>query len=466
MFGDLPGAEHLVTIGVDFAGTSQQVEVIAIPGPDPRVAQIVFEHALFSPQGVGKIYFDDGDDRPFATDAGKFALFSAAAATYISGMDDKPEVVHLHDWHTGLYCALREFEPRYSELQAIHTVFTIHNLAMQGIRPLGGDDSSLHSWFPDLDYDPESIVDPRYADCVNPMRAAIRLADKVNTVSATYAREILRPNDPARGFEGGEGLENDLQSIAKDGRLAGILNGCNYEKRDRRRPGWRRLLDTIKEELITWRDKGDMNSWIHELALERLRALPKRRPTNVMTSIGRLTPQKTGLFLTEAESGQTSLENILDDLGKNGCLIMLGSGDSTLEKQVARLAKKTENLVFLCGYSETFSGMLYKAGDLFLMPSTFEPCGISQMLAMRAGQPCVVHAVGGLKDTVENDVDGFSFGGDSPTVQARNFAAVVRQALAMKANEPDRWLGIRDRASAARFTWESSARQYVQNIYV
>ena len=381
-------------------------------------------------------------------------------------MDNKPDVVHLHDWHTGLYCALRAFDPRYAELQAIRTVFTIHNLAMQGIRPLDGDESSLHAWFPGLDYDPATMVDPRFADCVNPMRAAILLADKVNTVSATYAQEILRPNDPVHGFEGGEGLENDLQGVANDGRLAGILNGCNYEKRDRRRPGWRRLLNTIESELQTWRDKGDSNGWIHELALERLSALSKRRPTNVLTSIGRLTPQKMGLFLTGDKAGQTSLENILDDFGNNGCLILLGSGDAMLEQQVAELAGKTKKLIFLCGYSETFAEMLYKAGDLFLMPSTFEPCGISQMLAMRAGQPCVVHAVGGLKDTVKDNVDGFTFDGDSAAIQAQNFAAVVRQALAMKADAPDRWLRIRDRASTARFTWESSARQYVKNIYV
>jgi starch synthase len=466
IFGGLPGARLATTMSVDFAGANQQVQVFAIPGPDPRVTQIVFEHALFSLQGAGKIYCDDGADRPFATDASKFALFSAAAATYISGMDDKPDVVHLHDWHTGLYCALRAFDPGYSNLQQIRTVYTIHNLAMQGIRPLDGDESSLQSWFPGLDYDPAALVDPRYANCVNPMRAAIRLADKINTVSATYAEEILRPNDPAHGFEGGEGLEDDLQSVADDGRLAGILNGCTYEKRDRRRPGWRRLLNTIEEELQTWREQGGRNGWIHELALERLHALPKRRPTNVLTSIGRLTSQKTGLFLTGDKQGQTSLENILHDLGNKGCLIMLGSGDSMLEQQVAEIAAKTEKLIFLCGFSETFAEMLYKAGDLFLMPSTFEPCGISQMLAMRAGQPCVVHAVGGLKDTVQDNVDGFSFSGDSPASQARNFAAVVRLALQMKADSPDRWMRIRDRASSARFTWEASAKQYVRDIYV
>lgn len=465
IFGDLPGAVELATIGVRFAGEEQKVIMFAVPGPDSRVAHIVFEHELFSPQGKGKIYCDDGAARPFATDASKFAFFSAAVADYITTTDAKPDVVHLHDWHCGIYCVLRAYDPRYSDLKAIRTAFTIHNLAMQGIRPLEGDASSLNTWFPDLDYDPNVIVDPRYPDCVNPMRAAIRLADKLNTVSQTYAKEILRPNDPAHGFEGGEGLEEDLRTVADRGRLAGILNGCNYEKRDRRRPGWRRLMDTIEKEVREWSEPGGSSAWIHELALDRINSLPKRRPVDVLTSIGRLTSQKVALFLTKTDTMRTSLEEILDDLGSKGVLILLGSGDAQLQDQVAEISRDKKNLLFICGYSETFAEMLYKAGDLFLMPSTFEPCGISQMLAMRAGQPCVVHAVGGLQDTVHHNVDGFSFDGTSSASQAGNFVTTVREALSMKAEKPHRWLQIRDRATVARFTWAAAAEQYIETLY-
>jgi len=465
MFGDLPGASELATIRVWFSGTEQKVSVLAVPGPDARVVHIVFEHELFSPQGKGNIYCDDGPDRPFATDASKFAFFSAAVATYTATSATRPDVVHLHDWHSGIYCVLRAYDPRYSALKEIRTVFTIHNLAMQGIRPLKGDASSLDTWFPDLDYDLNEIVDPRYPDCVNPMRAAVRLADKLNTVSQSYAEEILLPNDSVHGFEGGEGLESDLQAVADQGRLEGILNGCVYEKRDRRRPGWRRLLNTIESEVLAWSRRGDSTAWIHELALEKIRSLPKRRPTDVLTSIGRLTPQKVGLFLTETSPMKTSFEEILDSLGSKGVLILLGSGDARLQNQVAGISRDRKNLIFLCGYSETFAEMLYRAGDLFLMPSTFEPCGISQMLAMRAGQPCVVHAVGGLKDTVRHNTNGFSFAGDSPAVQAKNFVNTTREALLMKAENPGRWLQVRDRAQAARFTWATAAKQYIEKLY-
>lgn len=466
IFGDLPSTVELATIGVQFAGEEQKVIVLAVPGPDSRVAHIVFEHELFSPQGKGKIYCDDGAARPFATDAGKFALFSAAVATYITTMEAKPNVVHLHDWHCGIYCVLRAYDPRYSGLKPIRTVFTIHNLAMQGTRPFDGDASSLNTWFPGMNYDTSVIVDPRYSDCVNPMRAAIRLADNLNTVSQTYASEILRPNDPAHGFEGGEGLEEDLQTVADQGRLAGILNGCVYEKeRDRRRPGWRRLLDTIEKEVQEWSARGGSTAWIQELALDRIKSLPKRRPGNVLTSIGRLTSQKAGLFLTKTDTMQTSLEEMLDDLGSKGVVILLGSGDAKLQHQVAEISRDKKNLLFICGYSETFAEMLYKAGDLFLMPSAFEPCGISQMLAMRAGQPCVVHAVGGLRDTVHHNVDGFSFDGNSSASQAGNFVITVREALLMKAEKPHRWLQIRDRATVARFTWAAAAEQYIEKLY-
>lgn len=465
MFGDLPGAKEMATIRVRFAGAMRGVSVLAIPGPDPRITHLALEHDLFSPQGKGKIYCNDGATRPFATDASKFALFSAAVANYIDNLEELPDIVHLHDWHTGMYCALRAYESHYRNLKSVRTVYTIHNLAMQGIRPLDGDESSLATWFPDLDYDPDVIVDPRYPDCVNPMRTAIRLADKVNTVSQTYAREILRPNDPAHGFFGGEGLESDLRVLADDGRLTGILNGCVYEKRNRRRPGWRGLLSVIEKEIQSWNSEAGPGAWINDLALERLKLLPKRRPANVLTCIGRLTAQKMGLFLSKSEPRESALEEMLNDLGSNGVLILLGNGDPELEQQIATLARDRKNFLFLCGYSETFAEMLYAIGDLFLMPSTFEPCGISQMLAMRAGQPCVVHAVGGLKDTINHDVDGFSFDGDSTESQARNFVDTVREALVIKAEAPERWLKIRDRAAAARFTWAGSAELYTGVLY-
>ena len=192
-----------------------------------------------------------------------------------------------------------------------------------------------------------------------------------------------------------------------------------------------RLLDTIESELDGWSTRAPERGELHDLARRRLAQLPARRPRNLLTSIGRLTEQKAALFLQSLPDGSVALDRILENLG-NDVLIMVGSGDREMERRMADVAGRNRNLLFLCGYSETFTELLYKAGDLFLMPSSFEPCGISQMLAMRDLQPCVVHAVGGLKDTVQDGVNGFSFTGDSPAEQAQNFVAKVAGALALK----------------------------------
>ncbi|MGH8223133.1 MAG: glycogen synthase, partial [Woeseiaceae bacterium] len=355
LFDGLAGARRAAAVELEFGGAPRSVAVLQVPGPDPRVEHAVFEHALLAPGGPGVIYNDDGAHRPFATDAGKFALFSAATAHYVAALDEAPEVVHLHDWHAALYTVLRAYDPALARLKAIRTVYTIHNLAMQGIRPFANDPSSMRTWFPDLDYDEKTLVDPRYPDCVNPMAAAIRLADRVNTVSPTYAREILLPSDPARGFSGGEGLEDDLARASHDGRLFGILNGCEYPKRDRRRPGWWRLLDSIGGELANWLARGDDVAPIHELARTRLAALPRRRPPQQLTSIGRLTSQKVALFLADAAPGRSALEAILDALGKRGVFILLGSGDRTLQQRIGQIAAAHDNFLFLCGYSLAFT---------------------------------------------------------------------------------------------------------------
>ena len=462
---ELPASRRLTSMPVDFGGTTLEVETFEIPATQDTPRTILFEHPRFSPDGRGRVYCDDGPGRPFATDANKFALFSAACAAYVSGLERPPDVVHLHDWHAAFYCLLRDYEPRFSALQDIRTVLTIHNLAMQGIRPLDGDASSLASWFPNLAYDYASVVDPRYADCINPMGTAIRLADRVNTVSPTYATEILRPNDEAHGFHGGEGLESLLRDVWSGGRLFGILNGSEYPKQDRRKPGWRRLLDTIGAELAVWQRKDPGRSALLEVAASRLNQLPSRRPRHLLTSIGRLTPQKAALFLERVADGNTALDVILEDLGKTGVFIMLGSGDADLEQAFIAASERHGNFLFLPGYSETFSDLLYKAGDLFLMPSSFEPCGISQMLAMRAGQPCVVHAVGGLKDTIRDNVNGFAFEGDTPPKQAHMFREAVRHALDIRQTNESRWLKIREAARAARFTWDAAAMQYIGELY-
>ena len=165
------------------------------------------------------------------------------------------------------------------------------------------------------------------------------------------------------------------------------------------------------------------------------------------------------------EDGETALDHLLNTLGSAGVFLLLGNGDTRLEQFLTRVAARRDNFIFLKGYSETLSNALYASGDLFLMPSSFEPCGISQMLAMRAGQPCLVHGVGGLKDTVRDREDGFVFSGDSLTAQAENMVNSFQTALNTWQKRSKTWVSLSAAAAAARFTWRDAADSVVGQLY-
>ena len=465
MFAKGKNSKQITSINVAFAGNTHKVKVCQITGPDNRVKHIVLDSPRFSPQGDGLIYCDDGENTPFATDASKFAFFCAAAAVCVTEKVVTPVVIHCHDWHAALFLALRKFAPEYATLKKIRTVYTIHNLALQGIRPLREHASSFETWFPGIKYDVSDVVDPRYHDCINPMALAIRLADKLNTVSPTYAQEILLANNPEQGFFGGEGLEHDLTVAHKQARLVGILNACEYPSKSLRRPSWKALRDTISSTLIQWISKHTLVHSAHFLAQTKLSTSLKKKPPTLLVSIGRLTTQKASLFLHQTAKGDFALVEILQLLEQDAVFILLGSGDPELESIFTRLSAEHANFLFLKGYADVLPDLLYSAGDLFLMPSSFEPCGISQMLAMRAGQLCVVNGVGGLKDTVEHLHNGFVFHANSPMQQADEFVKTVAHALNMKANESVAWKALRKNASDARFSWDKAAQAYINDLY-
>jgi len=459
----LPGAKREATIDVRFRGESESVDIWQVPGSFSNVRNLVMDHELFAANGPGQIYFDDGSDRPYATDANKFAFLCAAVADWLVEAESLPDAIHLHDWHAAFFCLLRDFSPRHEKLRAVRTVFTIHNRSYQGTRPLRDDESSLEAWFPDLHYDLESVQDLYALNCINPMATAIRLADRISTVSPTYADEICRPSDVHTSFVGGEGLETLLIDAANDGRLIGVLNGCYY---DQQATGstWRSLLTAMLRQVADWRDKNPLNP-AHKLAAERLARLTRTRPKNVLVSVGRLVSQKATLLAAMTDSNQTALDEIAVRLGDQGLIIILGSGEPGYEQSILDMAIRNENILFLHGYSETLADPLYERGDLFLMPSSFEPCGISQMLAMRAGLPCVVHGVGGLKDTVADGETGFVFGGQNLQSQATAFVAATLRAVALRRDEPGVWRSICRAARKTRFEWSDSARVTINNLY-
>lgn len=493
----------IASFTVPFAGKLERVtirelfvEVVDIASTSTNnikrgsVRQLVLNHDIFTAQGVGRVYLDDASDRPFACDATKYALFNAAVLEALLHQHiERPDVLHLHDWHSAFTTVLLAYAERYQTLSAIHTVFTVHNLALQGIRPLSGDESSLEAWFGSLSYDGQNICDPRYPNCINPMRAAINLANKVHLVSNSYAQEVLVASDESRGVFGGEGLENDLTAAKSQGRLFGILNGCTYDNSSKQNTkanslhrhhesthGTAKLIEILnvaKQELFTWISKTEQLQSSHYLAAEQLKHWQTHNDFTgpLVTSVGRLTDQKM-LLLRKAtihnstSSAVNTLAEILTLLAESkGCLIILGSGDKEIAAEFTQLMAEHRNFLFLNGYGQALTDELYRYGDLFLMPSSFEPCGISQMLALRAGQPCLVHAVGGLKDTIHHLENGFTFTGDTIAAQQQQLVQVFEQALNVYANDKKRWQQLVSRAKKSRFSWQESIKRYLQELY-
>jgi len=306
----LPGAKHEATIDVQFRGASESVDIWQVPGNFSNVRNLVLDHELFAANGPGQIYFTDEPDRPYATDANKFAFLCATVADWLVEAQSLPDAIHLHDWHAAFFCLLRDFSLRHEKLRTVRTVFTIHNLSYQGTRPLRDDESSLESWFPGLHYDLKSVQDLSALDCINPMATAIRLADKISTVSPTYAEEICRPSDVATSFVGGEGLETLLIDAVNDGRLIGVLNGCYYDQQPTGMK-WPALLTAMNEQVAVWQDKTPLNP-AHDLAAMRLAHLTETRPDTLLVSIGRLVSQKATLFAATTNNEQAALEEIGD----------------------------------------------------------------------------------------------------------------------------------------------------------
>ncbi len=467
VFPQLAGAEQLMAFTAEFAGRSEQLTLHALPKLDQAdgVKQYCIDHPLFYAGGRGRIYVHNGEG-PFAADAQKFALFCSACCELVaSGQFGEVDVVNCNDWHTAPYLILRSFSERFDSLRAIRAVFSIHNLALQGVRPLRAVESALESWYPGLGYAIELVADPSYPDCINLLRAGITLADAVGTVSPTYAREILLPSVPEEGLVRGEGLEEDLAQVAAEGRLVGILNGCDYDKRLPMPVKPAQLWALMENCLEDWIEENPHATRSYYYAHRLLQRLKRKRkhPAPLLLSIGRLTSQKVGL-LTQPYGEHFVIDEMLERLS-SGVFILCGSGDLAQEQFFTDVMRRHQHFLFLCGYSESMSETLYSTADLFLMPSVFEPCGISQMLAMRAGMPCLVHAVGGLKDSVIDGVNGFSFEGNDPVERLDHLLACLDRALTTFEKQADTWHALTRGARESRFSWDEAAAQYCERLY-
>ena len=449
----------------------------------------LLRNEMFFGGAYGEVYIDS--DRlgrgPFEDDAQRFAFFSAAGLEFIHRHSDMRglSALHCHDWHTGVLLTLLKHDARYRQLAGtLRTLFTIHNLDYQGTRPFeaAGDRDllSFAEWFPALYQGLKSqgalepLSDPHASlPCFNPMRAGINLADNVNTVSPNYAVEITQPDDPARNFVGGRGLEGDLQRLGS--RLHGILNGLDYQVYnpasltppfDAGSKGWQsarrrhkrdllRRLPGYLQEMASRLGNGFKNrdSVLKKLAVDQPDGWQDRP---LVVAVTRAARQKASILLETLEGGGPVFQEILR---RDIYLVILGTGE--LEDQLEEINHWAKGL-FVCAFDAELAAKLYAGGDVFLMPSDFEPCGISQMVAMRYGCLPLVPDVGGLSNTVHDMQTGFVYRGESRQAACRALLDTLDRALGCYAGDREKWADMQVQAMSARFEWTASARKYIE----
>ncbi|WP_158974199.1 glycogen synthase [Cellulophaga sp. L1A9] len=426
-----------------------------------NLSHYVIHHPEIQPGDIAHIYHNDPTE-PFYNDAVKYFIFCTAVAEAVNqNAFGHLDIVHLHDWHSSLLLFLRKYHPAYEKLKQLRFVYTIHNLAIQGIRPFGGNYSSIHNFFPEVSIDYDNLRDYRYHDCINLMAVGVRLADAVHTVSPSYKEDILLPSNPP-DFIGGESLEIDLQNADREGRLFGILNGSNYNNIRSAEKG--KLYRNIIRALFGWLQEESKQYKYDFLAHtgEKIMDYVEKKPAFIVSSVARLTEQK---FYYIKHSPEAFIA-ILEKLEKvDGVFMLLGTGAPEYEEMFREISYKHKNFIFTNGQSEDLIDSIYLESDLYFMPSLFEPCGISQMLAMRNGHPCLVHHTGGLKDTVKHLQTGFTFDGETTDDKIKNMVDSFDLVLDIFLNDKPQWNKIKLNAKKERFTWEKSVDEYYKFLY-
>lgn len=366
-------------------------------------------------------------------DGEKFIFFSLAALDLAQKLDWAPDIWHANDWHTAISIyALANRRKKDPFFAKTHTVLSLHNLPFMG----GGTDATIKAYKIPFSRDPRLPVWGRR----QPLPLGLLKADRIIAVSPSYAREILTP-------EFGCGLEDFLAT--RQDAIMGILNGLDQH---------------------VWNPKNDPQIAVPFSAdnmagkLENKRALlqefnlPEKMDTPLLILISRMDQQKGVDIAIEGLRLMTNMP---------WQAILLGTGDPVLEKACERLEKDFPDRVRAAiRFDSKLSHRMYAGGDMLLMPSRYEPCGLAQMIAMRYGCIPVARAVGGLKDTIFDDPTlnsgtGFLFEKATP----RAFAKALQRALTAYTDYPSEWLAMQKRGILQDFSWERYAKQY-GNVYL
>jgi starch synthase len=385
------------------------------------------EHDLFYGFRRG-LYGEGGLDYP--DNARRFAFLSRVALALPGALGWKPQVVHLNDWQTALAAwFLRGEHGQDPWLAGTRSVFTIHNLAYQGMFPKSAMDDVGLPW---SIFHAQGGVE--FHDQLNLMKAGLSFADALTTVSPTYAHEILT-------VEGGYGLDSVLRARAHD--LFGILNGIDAREWDPARD----------PHLPAHFHLGDLRGKARcKAALQREMGLPVKPHVPLVGLVGRLADQKGVDLVVAALPALLALD---------AQFALVGSGERDWEEAFSWAARTNpERLAARIGFDEGLAHRIEAGADLFLMPSRFEPCGLNQLYSLRYGTPPVVRAVGGLVDTVD-DYDGWKRGTGFKFAPLDPGAMVssLRRALDVW-RDVRAWRGIQERGMAMDFSWERSAERY------
>ena len=429
-------SQEMGQFSVPFNGEKHSIAVrqTVLSGSD--VPAYLLDHPQYF--GNGGVYIEpDASSGGSNAELNRFGLFSRAIPDLINALHWIPDIIHCHDWQTGAVPLVIKSESQ----KAIKTLFTIHNLAYQGIH---------------LRKDAQQAFDKNVADAltshphnqaeINFLASAIAQADRVSTVSPTYAQEITTPANS-------QGLDTNLKGLSHP--PMGILNGIDTDY-------WNPATDKFLTTHFNAPDEISAAKVSLKKQTQAVLQLPIDATVPLVVMVSRLTEQKGFDILIPA------LERLLPE--KNFQCVILATGDKKFAAELNKLATQfPDKFRFAERFDEPLAHLLYAAGDLFLMPSRFEPCGLGQMIAMRYGTIPIATAVGGLKDTVKNfqfPISNFQTIGATGFV-CNEYSAValiktIEIALSIYQEQPQIISRLRANDMAQDFSWKHSAQEYVK----
>jgi starch synthase len=376
--------------------------------------------------------YTDPQGNPWPNNAERFALFCRIAV--ICAMDKidqnwKPDIVHCNDWQSGLVPALLSLEKNRPA-----TVFTIHNLAYQGLFPAS---RMVSLNIPGQLWNPEGL---EFHNMLSFIKGGLAYADRISTVSPTYAQEIQTPTF-------GYGLEGLLHYRSDD--LVGIINGIDTQQWNPETDGYipqRYNLDSLHDKVH------------NKTALQQRMGLPVNAHVPLFGLISRLVEQK-GIDLV--------MDCLTEMVGMPMQFALLGSGDKAVEQRLQSLAQTyPDKIAVTLGYDESLAHLIEAGADIFLMPSRFEPCGLNQMYSQRYGTIPIVRKTGGLADTVtDTSVETLDNGTASGIVfNDANSGALLEaiKRVMLLHHSTEQWRNMQINAMRKDFTWRNSAEAYLR----